>query len=388
MIISIIGPYPLSSDCIHGGVESSVYGLVQALIRTGHTVAVFDFPRIGGKDTSEHNGLLTVHRYSNQGKHNQDAVQRGKEIFRDIVALQPDIVHVHGTGEFSGWMYKAVRNKGIPVVLTVHGLLREEKKQALKRKPTFRHLYQYIIQTRAEKDVLNKASHIIVDTPYVAQMISQYFQKGQITQLPESHIIPQGINEAYYHLSCDCQSEIILCVGAIAPRKGHIYTVEMFNILRKHGIAAKLRIIGALADRQYYEKLIQWIQNSPYHEDISIEINMPQLELYKAYEQARLFVLHSREESQGIVFAEAMAAGLPVVATNVGGIPDVVENEKSGMLCEFGDVHAMAENTEKLLTNQELWQSYSTCACLAATQYNWTNIADRIFKLYQYIKQN
>lgn len=68
-------------------------------------------------------GLLTIHRYANNGKHNEDAMQRGKEIFRDIVALHPNAVHVHGTGKLSEAIYETAKNYGIPVVLTVHGLL-------------------------------------------------------------------------------------------------------------------------------------------------------------------------------------------------------------------------------------------------------------------------
>ena len=127
MNIIQVGSYPLSADCIHGGVESSVYGLTQALVRKGYTVDVFDNPRIGGKDTSERKGLLTIHRYANNGRHNEDAMQRCKEIFRDIVALHPEIIHIHGTGKLSGTIYEAAQNYGIPVVLTVHGLLHEEK---------------------------------------------------------------------------------------------------------------------------------------------------------------------------------------------------------------------------------------------------------------------
>ena len=127
MNIIQVGPYPLSMDCIRGGVESSVFGLTQALIRAQHVVDVFDFPRINGKDTSERDGLLTIHRYVNGGKHNEDAIQRAKEMFRDIIALHPDVVHIHGTGKISGVLYKAIQNYGIPVILTVHGLLHEER---------------------------------------------------------------------------------------------------------------------------------------------------------------------------------------------------------------------------------------------------------------------
>ena len=383
MNIIQVGSYPLSADCIRGGVESSVYGLTQALVRAGHTVDVFDYPRIEGKDACERMGLLTIHRYVNNGKHNEDAIQRGKETFRDIVALHPDVVHVHGTGKLSGAIYKTVQDNGIPVVLTVHGLLHEEKKQALRRKPSLKHLYQYIVQTRSELNVLNRASRIIVDTPYVERMLAQYQQKGKLAQLPEIHVIPQGISAAYYDLSGDSNSKNILSVGSISPRKGHLFTIEMFNTLRAWGTAAQLRIIGSLTDNKYYTRLVKVIQESPYSADITLETNVSQEELLAAYQAAKLFVLHSQEESQGIVFAEAMAAGVPVIATKVGGIPDVVESGKSGFLCDFGDTRTMAEMAERLMTDRQLWLSFSQYAKSAAQKYDWNKIAEQIIQLYK-----
>lgn len=383
MNIIQVGSYPLSADCIHGGVESSVYGLTQALVRAGHTVDVFDCPRIGRKDASERMGLLTIHRYANNGKHNEDAMQRGKEIFRDVVALHPDVVHVHGTGKMSGAIYEAAQNYGIPVVLTVHGLLHEEKKQALRRKLSLKHLYQYIVQTRSEMDVLNRASRIIVDTPYVERMLTQYQQKGRLAQLPEIYVIPQGISAEYYDLSCAKESNTILSVGSISPRKGHLYTIKMFNVLREKGVKAKLRFIGSLADNNYYALLTKAIQESPYCSDITLETNVSQEELFAAYKSAKLFVLHSQEESQGIVFAEAMATGMPVVATKVGGVPDVVENGKDGFLCEFGDAISMAVMVEDILTDEKVWQSFSQHAKQTAKKYDWDKIAEQIYELYK-----
>lgn len=377
MSIIQIGSYPISPSCIHGGVEASVYGLVQELAKN-HTVDVFDVPRIGEKDRVERYGNLTIHRYANPGTHNKDAVLRLKEMVRDIVALGPEVCHVHGTNAINKEIYFALQQHGIKMMLTVHGILREEKKQALLRKPSLKALYQYVVQSRDERELLEAAPRVIVDTAYVEDKLNAYGLK----HVPEMHVIPQGIDETFYSIQCNSKSNLILCVGAIAPRKGHIYTVEMFNRLRAKGIDAKLRIIGSLADGGYYEQLKQKIAESKYKEDISLEANLPREELLKAYAEAKLFVLHSREESQGIVFAEAMATGLPVVATKIGGIPYVVADGKSGLLCPYGDVDAMTEMVEKLMTDERLWKDYSKEAKEIAKGYSWKDIAERIVKLY------
>lgn len=379
MSIVQIGSYPISAECIHGGVEASVYGLVQELAKE-HIVDVFDVSRIGEKDRVERYGNLTIHRYANPGTHNKDAVQRLKEMVRDIVALGPEVCHVHGTGAFSKEIYFELRQHGIKMMLTVHGILREEKKQALMRKPSLKALYQYIVQSRDERELLEAAPRIIVDTAYVEDKLKAYGLK----HVPEMHVIPQGIDEVYYGIQCNPKSNVILCVGAIAPRKGHLYTVEMFERLRAEGIDAKMRIIGSLADKAYYEQLKQKIAESRYKEDISLEANLPREELLKAYAAAKLFVLHSREESQGIVFAEAMATGLPVVATKIGGIPYVIADGKSGLLCPYADVEAMAEMVEQLMRDESKWKEYSNAAKEIAKNYSWRDIAERIVELYKY----
>ena len=372
-----IGPYPLSADCIHGGVEASVYGLVQEIAKN-HTIDVFDIPRIGGQDRVERYGNLTIHRYANPGTHNKDAVLRLKEMVRDIVALGPDVCHVHGTNAINKEIYFALQAHGIKMMLTVHGLLHEEKKQAIWRKPSLKALYQLIVQTRDERQLLNAVPRVIVDTAYVEDKLRDYGLK----HIPEMHVIPQGIDEVFYGIECDPKSNVILTVGAVGPRKGHIYTVEMFNLLRARGADAKLRIIGAMADKAYYALLKQKIADSPYSSDISLEANLPREELLKAYAEAKVFVLHSREESQGIVFAEAMATGLPVVATKIGGIPYVVADGKSGLLCPYGDVEAMEMMVERLMTEEKVWKEFSVAAREIAKDYNWTAIAEKIVKLY------
>lgn len=377
MRIVQIGPYPLSADCIHGGVEASVYGLVQELAKN-HTVDVFDIPRIGERDRVERYGKLTIHRYANPGKHNKDAVLRLREMMRDIMALGPDVCHVHGTNAINKEIYFALQAHGIKLMLTVHGLLHEEKKQALLRKPSLKALYQYIIQTRDEREMLNAVPRVIVDTAYVEHKLKAYGLK----HVPQMYVIPQGIDETFYTINCNSKSNVILCVGAISPRKGHIYTVEMFNRLREKGIKAKLRIIGSFADAAYFEQLKQKIAESKYKADISLEANLPREELLKAYAEAKLFVLHSREESQGIVFAEAMATGLPVVATKIGGIPYVVADGKSGLLCPYGDVDVMAQSAELLLTDEKMWNEFSAAATEIAKGYRWKDIAARIVRLY------
>lgn len=382
MNIVQVGPFPLSADCIRGGVESSVFGLVNEL-SNNHVVDVFDYPRINGKDSVERKGSLTIHRYNNHGKYNQDAFDRGKEMLRDIVALHPDIVHIHGTGKLSGALYSAVKDYGIPVLLTVHGLLHIEKKNALFKHPSLKHLYQLFVQSRAEFKVLNEAEHVIVDTEYVAEQIKHLYATKKISHLPWMYVVPQGIQSQY--LQASPKKSIIptiLSVGSISQRKGHLLLVKAFEIVHKTVPSAKLIIAGTLTEEVYYTQLKNEIEQQHLEQSVELLTNIPQEQLLRKYQEATIFALHSQEESQGIALVEAMATGLPVVSTLVGGSPFVVKNSETGLLSKYGDINAFANSMIKLLTNEEQRTKMSQSARIVAQDYSWSEIAKAIETIY------
>ena len=127
-----IGPFPQSIDCVRGGVEASVFGLAKAQ-SASHEVHVFDIPRIGGNRDVEKVEGFTVHRFCNQGGRQFAAGRQVSEMAKEIQALRPDVCHIHGTGLFSWLMYRELKKMRLPVIVTVHGLIRVEKRNALKK---------------------------------------------------------------------------------------------------------------------------------------------------------------------------------------------------------------------------------------------------------------
>ena len=376
-----IGPFPLSSNHIQGGVEASVFGLAKAQSST-HEVHVFDTPRIGGSCVVEKIESVIVHRFCNLGGRQFEAGRQVVVMANEIQELHPEICHIHGTSLFAWLMYRELQRRKLSVVVTVHGLVRIEKLNALKKSISAKRIIQYLYQGWVEKCFLSHLPSAIVDTEYVKDKVNHY----PIRRKPVMHVIPQGIDESFFSLNCSKDSQMVLSVGAIGERKGHILTLKAFELAEEKGMDARLVIAGTIADKQCLERLQDAIAQSKSKAQISLFTDLSDEALKRLYEKAHLFVLHSEEESQGIVFAEAMATGLPIVATQVGGIPWVVRDGRNGLLSEYGDVDAFADNIQKLMLDASLWQSMSDASSEAAESYHWCIIKDRIIKLYHSIR--
>lgn len=380
MNIIQIGPFPQSIDHVRGGVEASVFGLAKAQ-SVKHEVHVFDIPRIGGSHFVENMEGVIVHRSCNYGGRQFAAGRQAVVMAKEIQALHPEICHIHGTNLFAWLMYRELKRRCMPVIVTVHGLVRVEKHNALKKSFSIKRLFQYLYQGYVEKRFLSHLPMAIVDTEYVKDRLNQY----PIRRKPIMHVVPQGINEAFFSLRCSKDSQMILSVGAIGERKGHLITLKAFELAESMGIDAQLVIVGTVAENQYLGRLQNDIAQSKYGSQVSLFTDVSDEALKQLYEKAHLFVLHSEEESQGIVFAEAMATGLPVVATQVGGVPWVVEHGKNGLLSAYGDVETFAKHIQNLMMDTSLWREMSEASFEVAHNYHWHKIADKIIELYHSI---
>jgi glycosyltransferase involved in cell wall biosynthesis len=104
---------------------------------------------------------------------------------------------------------------------------------------------------------------------------------------------------------------------------------------------------------------------------------------FRLFRGAIGFVLSSRHEPQGIVVVEAMAAGAPVVATRVGGVPETVQDGVNGLLVEGGDVNSMANGLHALLAYPDDAKSRAARAAIDVEDYDWSSITDQYQQSYQ-----
>lgn len=383
MKIIQIGSYPLDVNCIKGGVESSIYGLSLELVKA-HTVVIVDVPRLQlSVDKREElaNGMR-VYRYAAKGNNNISTIRRCESILSDIKQENPNVCHIHGTGLFSYLLWRKLNKAGLNTIVTVHGLLHIEKRNLWRKQHAAKTLVQYIYQSLSEFIFLSGCSSVIVDTPYVADTIQQFYKQHKIWRLPHFIIIPQGINPVFYFIEHQPKKHLIVSIGAIGKRKGHLQLLEAFKVVLKRFSDAHLIIAGTLADSDYLQQLTGFVAGNGMADAVEINVNASFENILAWYSNAEVFALHSEEESQGIVFAEAMAVGLPIVATNVGGIPWVVENNVNGLLSDFGNIDTFANNLIKVMHNDSLRKNMQEANQIKARNYDWKLIAKEITDVY------
>lgn len=153
--------------------------------------------------------------------------------------------------------------------------------------------------------------------------------------------------------------------------------IRVFEKVHKH-IPSKLLLIGDGPERRNLEDLCRQI-------GLCDEIRFlgKQNAIEELLAVSDLFILPSQNESFGLAALEAMAVEVPVISSNAGGIPEVVEHGVSGFVCEIGDVEQMSKHAIDLLSNDELYKSFSEAALAKAKEFDIQNIVPVYEKYYQ-----
>jgi glycosyltransferase involved in cell wall biosynthesis len=150
------------------------------------------------------------------------------------------------------------------------------------------------------------------------------------------------------------------------------------TVLRRHRVV--LKVIGTGPRLNQYQRLARDLGVA---EQVRFLGFVEHQDMPRHYQQADLFVLPSRRESFGLVLAEAMACGLPVVATRAGAIPEVVEDGTTGALVPPDDPAALASAVLSLLSDRERMKALGAAgAARVARLFTWDMVATRIVKGY------
>lgn len=330
MRVAMLGNFPLDPDRVPGGVEAVIRNLAVAMaplsgIELHLLVCSKEVPRL----TTKNYAGFTIHYIPAQkrlGTLSEHFVDR-RNIVKMLRKLKPDIVHAHGSEGYVA----AAQDAGYPYVVTVHGIRSREAKLLggllgwARRRATI----------GLERKVLARTQHVFVIADYVGRTIAPFTSAQQ-------YPIANPVADKYFDLPTRDRDHTVLSVAAIQPRKGHLHLVEAMASVRKRIPAARLKLIGKVHTPEYARQVNERIRELGLTDCVEMVGFVTDAELQAAFTDCSVFTLCSFEESSPVSIAEAMALGKPVVATAVGGIPDLVIPGQTGHLVEFGDVDAIA----------------------------------------------
>ncbi len=168
------------------------------------------------------------------------------------------------------------------------------------------------------------------------------------------HFAPPGIDTETYHPgdSSESKCDYILCVGRLDDSRKNVRLLfEAYARLRQQIVDAPRLVLAGLSGPTEQD----WARAETLgiRDHVEMHRDVPEDELAALYRNASLFVLSSNEEGLGLVLAEAMASGTPVVSTDCGGPSTLIEDGQTGFLVPTGDAEALADRMAHVLTHPE-----------------------------------
>ena len=363
-----------------GGIQRHVAEISKALVNEGVEVHIFIvgkalginkliYPNTPLKETLSDDGIhlhpvsviplprLTLGEY----------ITYALNAARHIRKIKLDLIH--GQSMYS---FGCALSKKFPLVVTVQGPQIEEYKAILNSQTTINHLITDRTNVFLEAYSTKKADLVITDSENSKKIVVEKYgvDEGKIRV-----ILKEGVNLNQY-IQSSCEDNIILFVGRLHERKGLDLLLPIFKeILTEED--AVLRIVGS---GEMEKALKMQVEKLGIQKNVEFMGYLPDSEMQKQYSKASIFVSPSRYEGFGIVLLEALASGLPLVATNTGISSKVIEENKNGFLVDYDN---MGDAILKLLRDKKLRSRMGQRSREIARDYSWSSAAKRMISIYE-----
>lgn len=372
MKVVLVSRFPSDIDQPRGGVETATVGLAKALFSLGITdLHIVTIEKHIAETSIENHEGLTVHRLPrSRWPMILDAIvgPSVRILNRYLRQLEPTVVHYHET-----WGFSAPKC-GFPAVFTVHGF--DSLNLPTEKAPFWRTRSK--LWDWSESIGLRKQKYIISIAPYVHHAISTK-TNAKISDIWNS------LNPLAYSVSRKEKRGSLLFLGWLNPRKNPLVIVKAAAKLIKKHPDLKVRLCGEASVPHYFKELQDAISDFGLTKCVEMPGRLNQSAVRKELSTAALLVLPSFQENAPMVIAEAMAAGIPIVASNLCGIPDMVEDGKSGLLLnDPTDADELVNTIDKLLSNDELRHCQGESAKYRAEQlFHPTSVASQTIEVYK-----
>ena len=359
------------------GVVRSIENYSCFLRKRGHRVYIFA-PDYAGVDANEKNVFRFKSLPAVIYPSFRISLPFSLRILDKLKELKADVIHSHSPflmGRLSLW---AADKLIIPHVFTYHTLY----EQYTHYFPGISGLLSYLI-SRYVKNYCSRSNLIITPSKFVKKKIDE---KG--ISSPVS-VVPTGINLEEYKKDSELdirkkydigeKENIILSVGRLGKEKNIDFLLKVINKLSRSGKKVRMLIVGEGPQKENLKKMSEKLKLG---EIVIFAGGCAPEEVFNYYKEADLLVFSSCSETQGLVLLEAMAAGLPVVAVDAGGVSTVVENGKNGFLLDR-DIDSFAKVIKKVFANRKLYELVSKGARKTVEKYSMEKMVDIMLGHYR-----
>lgn len=243
--------------------------------------------------------------------------------------------------------------------------------------------------------ILSHADNVTVNSFATAQVVISRYKVANIEVIPmgvdQSEFQP-GLRDVALKTQLTGQDFFLLSVGRLVEQKGFQYIIRALPRLNSQAIRTKLVIIG---DGPYKNQLINLTKTYRVTDQVIFLGSVSQDQISRYYASADIFIGPSLDlpgqaaESFGVVFLEALASGIPVIATNVGGIGDIIQDNLTGIVVPPADPDAIAAAVKNIIYHPNLVSRFrSTGLKIIKSKYTWVSVADSFSARYKTLTSN
>jgi N-acetyl-alpha-D-glucosaminyl L-malate synthase BshA len=290
-----------------------------------------------------------------------------------------DVLHMHyaiphATSAVLARQILASKGIPVPVITTLHGT----DITLIGQDPSFAPVVEYSINesdgVTAVSNYLRQETHAHFDVARDIEVIPNFIDTERFHRFDKQH---------FKQALCPNGEKVIVHVSNFRPVKNATQVVEVFHRLREDGLPVKLLLVGDGPDRVpaeheardlgVYDDVRFLGKQDPVEEILSI---------------ADVFLMPSGSETFGLAALEAMACDVPIVASNIGGLPELVRDGEDGFLCPLDDIDAFTARTRQLLTDDDLHARMAEAARTRAVEtFDVDSIVPQYEAYYERIRE-
>jgi len=369
-----------------GGVARSVSTFVEEYTRLGHQVLVVA-PGFDGKPLPKRQESLVVRVAAIQNFNGSDFSVRlplAAALSERLDSFNADIFHAHHPFLLGDTALRLAASRNVPVVFTHHTRYEDYTHYVPFDSPA---LKQAAINLSTE--FANLCDGVIAPSASIARLIKS---RGVFTPIK---VVPTGIDieafargdgaRARERLGIPTRTFVVGHVGRLAPEKNLPYLAEAVALFLKHSPGSRFLVVGSGPAEG---DLLQTLRQHGVERRAILAGQQTGQTLHDTYRAMDVFAFASFTETQGLVVAEAMSAGLPVVALRATGVREVVRNDFNGFLLPSAATpETFAERLAQLRNDSRLRRRFARAAVATAQNFSSRHCADEALDFYERVRR-